>query len=94
MQDKLIDAGEQRSISMVTTIPKMKSTPTMSLVEVLTIIDMALQMTKNSMKRSPTGRTKRPFRKALRRLIESRSVIGPSIAILIGIIISVRLWWS
>ncbi len=69
---------------MVTTIPKMKSTPTMSLVEVLTIIDM-VQMMKNSMKRSPTGPTKRLFRKALVCLIESTSVLGSSTAILIGI---------
>lgn len=84
IQDKLIDAGEQRRISMVMTIPKMKSTPTMSLVEVLTIIDM-VQMMKNSMKRSPTGPTKRLFRKALVCLIESTSVLGSSTAILIGI---------
>lgn len=44
---------------MVTTIPKMKSIRTMSLAEVLTIIDMALQMVRNSMKRSLIGRMER-----------------------------------
>lgn len=60
---------------MVTTTPKMKSTRTMSLAEALTIIDMALRMMKNSMRRSPTGRMKRWMRNAPGRLIESTSGI-------------------
>ncbi len=77
---------------MVTTIPKMKSTPTMSLVGVLTIIDMALQMMKNSMKRSPTGRMKRPMRNAPGALLECTSRLGGSMDIHIEVDHKRRLW--
>ncbi len=61
---------------MATTIPKMKSTPTMSLIEVLTIIDTALLMMKNSMKISPAVLMKRLMRNVPGLSIESTSGLG------------------